>query len=162
MPRLLGCKSSLARQNTSSWQTARHARWSHAFLLICSLIWHIWWGFGGGEAAPEPPPLGRSGGGTQRVPGPLQTSPERIFRVYVRISRVAGCHVPTQPGEQRGEGATKLVQILEEFGILARRLALHLRLDHLADVNQHCTAGLCYQARRESLEPRGHGMIRVA
>src|SRR5262249_52094538 len=42
--------------------------------------------------APAPPPLGRSGGSTRRVVGPLQSSPERIFRVYVRISDIAGLH----------------------------------------------------------------------
>src|SRR5262245_31995019 len=40
----------------------------------------------GHEAAPAPPPLGRSGGARLPSGCPLQTSPERIFRGYVRIS----------------------------------------------------------------------------
>src|SRR5262249_48017131 len=39
------------------------------------ILYSLWWGSGGGVAAPRPPPLGRFGGA--RVPSgcPLQTSP---------------------------------------------------------------------------------------
>src|SRR5262249_58928951 len=44
-------------------------------LLICALIWHIWWGFGGGGAAPGPPPLGGGWGAL----GPPRPPPEQKF-----------------------------------------------------------------------------------
>src|SRR5262249_36318917 len=41
----------------------------------------------GHPAAPAPPPLGRAGGGAQRVPGPLQTSPIKTLVNCAEISR---------------------------------------------------------------------------